>query len=325
MDSKRIEISQKTIIFTALFLLFLWLMFAIRTVLLAIFIALIIMSALNPLVKFLEKRRIPRNISIVLIFVLIFLLVGSLLAAVIPATVNQTKSLFLQFPQIIEQLGIHSINQQVLSDQLGSIPGNIAKLVINAFSNLVAVFTLFVVSYYLLLERANLHHYLISFLGNDALEKKTENLINKLEERIGGWVSGQLTLMLIIGTLTYIGLTILNISYALPLAVIAGLFEIIPNIGPTISALPAVLIATSVSPVSALITIALYFLIQQFENTIIVPKVMQKAVGVKPLTTIFSLMIGIQLAGVLGAILAVPGYLMLKIGLEEFFGFADNS
>jgi predicted PurR-regulated permease PerM len=225
-----------------------------------------------------------------------------------------------QIPRTVENLGISSIDQQVISDQLGSIPGNIAKVLINAFSNIIGVVTLLVVTYYLLAERAHLHQYLIVFFGNRQLEKRIERFIDKLEHQIGGWIRGQLALMFIIGILTYVGLLLLKVNYALPLAIIAGLFEIIPNIGPTISMIPAVLIAATISPITALATLALYFLIQQFENNIIVPKVMQKAIGVRPLTTIVSLMIGLKLAGVLGAILAIPSYLVIRVVLEELYG-----
>lgn len=317
MSKHSVEISYKTIIFTLLLLLAIWFLYTIRSVLLTLFIAVIIMSALNPVVKKMEKFKIPRNLSIILLFIAIIILFAGLVAAIIPASVSQTKSLINQIPLIIRHLGLPALDQQVLNNQLSSLPGNIAKFIVNAFSNIVSLFTLFVIAYYLLAERSHLHKHLVAFLGNDALEKKVEIVINELEYRIGGWVRGQITLMLIIGIFTYLGLTLLNVNYALPLALIAGLFEIVPNIGPTLAAVPAILIATSTTPLTALATLLFYFLLQQIENTVIVPKVMQKAVGVKPLTTILSLMIGLKLAGFSGIILAIPGFLMLKIILEQ--------
>lgn len=319
MQSTRVEISYRTIVFTTIFLFFLWFLYSIKSVLLALFIALILMSALNPIVKVLEKKRIPRPLASLLLLILVMLMFAGLIASIIPAVIEQTRSLLTQFPEAMARLGIVSIDQQIISDQLGSIPGNIAKLVINAFSNLIAIFTLLVVTYYLLAERAHLHQYLVIFFSDHKKEEKIEQLINKFEHQIGGWIRGQLSLMLIIGILTYIGLSLLNVNYALPLAIIAGLFEIVPNIGPTISMIPAVLMASAISPVIALATIALYFLIQQFENNIIVPKIMQKAIGVRPLTTIVVLMIGITIAGVLGAILAIPSYLVIRIILQEIY------
>ena len=317
MQTHRIEVSYKTIVFAVIFLLSLWLVYQIRSVIVALFIALILMSALNPLIRKMEKLRIPRAVAIIVTFVLIILIVTGIVASVVPPFIDQTRSLVNQIPAIMDRLQGLPIDQQVIGNQFGSVPGNITRFVIGTFSNLVALVTLFVLTFYLLAERGNLHRYLSVFFDSSKTESKAEEFINQLEVEIGGWVRGQLTLMIIIGTMTYVGLRILGISFALPLAIFAGLLEMIPNIGPVVSAIPAVLIALTVSPVTALATAALYFLIQQFENSVIVPKVMQKATGVKPLVTIVCLMIGLKLAGILGAILAIPGYLIMKIVIGQ--------
>ncbi len=111
----------------------------------------------------------------------------------------------------------------------------------------------------------------------------------------------------------------MGIDIAIPLAIIAGLLEIIPNIGPTLSAVPAVLIGLSISPFMAVSTAALYFLVQFLENNLLVPNVMKKATGVNPIVSIVSLMIGFKLAGPLGAVLSIPTVLIIQtIGLEFF-------
>jgi len=133
-----------------------------------------------------------------------------------------------------------------------------------------------------------------------------ESLAHKVEVKTGAWVRGQIVLMFLVGFTTYIGLTILGVEFALPLAVIAGLLELIPTIGPIVSAIPAAIIAFTQGPLLGLGVIALYILIQQLENNILVPKVMEKAVGLSPLITIFSLLVGAALFGILGAVLAVP-------------------
>ena len=130
--------------------------------------------------------------------------------------------------------------------------------------------------------------------------------------------------MSIIGVLIYIGLRLLGIPYALPLAIFAGILEAVPNIGPVISAIPGVVIALTISPVMGLAAAALYFLVQQLENSVVVPKVMQKATGVNPLITILSLAIGFQLAGPLGAILAVPIVIVVHVFATEFL-FSKSS
>lgn len=318
MQTNRVEISYRTIASITLFIILLWFLYAIRSVLVALFIATILMFALNPLVSYLEKKHIPRGLASILLLIFVLLIFSGMVASIIPAVIEQSKNLIIQIPLAIKQIGLPSIEQRVLSDQLGSIPGNIARIVISAFSNIVALFTLLVVTYYLLSERKYLHRYLVAFFKDANLEKRVEEFIDKLEHQIGGWVRGQVTLMLIIGVLTYIGLLLIGVSYALPLAIIAGILEIIPNIGPTLAMIPAVLVTLSI-PVTTLATIALYFLIQQFENSIVVPKVMQRAIGIRPLVTITLLMVGFKLAGGMGAILAIPAYLTLKVIFEEFF------
>jgi len=125
--------------------------------------------------------------------------------------------------------------------------------------------------------------------------------------------------MIIIGVLTYIGLTLLNIKYALALSLIAGLLEIVPVLGPVLSSIPAIIIGLSDSMFSGLAVIALYFVIQQAENQIIVPYVMKKAVGLNPIIILSALIIGGRVGGVLGILLAIPITLFVESVLIEYF------
>ena len=123
---------------------------------------------------------------------------------------------------------------------------------------------------------------------------------------MGMWLRGQLFLSFIVGLLVYIGLLILGVKYALVLALIAAILEIIPFIGPTIAAIPAILVGLTDSWIKALVVVILYFVVQQLENHIIVPKVMQKAVGLNPIVVIIVIMVGAKLGGIVGALIAVP-------------------
>ncbi len=124
--------------------------------------------------------------------------------------------------------------------------------------------------------------------------------------------------MAIIGLMTYLGLQLLGIPYALPLAVIAGLLEAVPNLGPTIAAIPAILIGLTVSPYVGLGALILSIVIQQLENNLIVPKIMESATGTEPLVTILVLLVGFTLGGVTGAILSMPIYLTIKTVIKAF-------
>lgn len=302
----KVEISHKTVIFTAIFLLFLWLLFEIREIIFLVYIAFILMSAFKPWADFLEKFHIPRVFSVLFIYLLIFGLLTLGTSSVIPPLVSQTIHLGESLPEYLKSLlPFVQIDYQVLTAQIAPIGENLLKVTIGVFSNVITVFSLIIISFYLLIERKYLLTHLSSFLiENEA--KKWVVIISKVEERLGSWVRGQLMLGITIGIFTSIGLTILGLPYVLSLSIFAGLLEIVPIIGPIISAIPAILVAFISSPLLALATAAVYFIIQQVEANLVVPMVMKRAVGLPPLITIITLMIGAKIAGIGGALLSIP-------------------
>lgn len=317
---RTIEISHRTIIFTLAFLLGLWILWNIKTVLLVLFVTFLIATALKPPVERLAKIKVPRAVSILLIYVVFFGGIISVFASVIPPLVDQTSGLVERLPGYLTQLGIHGINQEMISGQLadiGRFPVDLLRFITNVFSNIVAVLAVLVLAFYLLLERSSIEKKFVILFGDDA--PRARNFLAKLEARLGRWVRGELILMTIIAVVTYIGLRLLGIQFALPLALLAGLLEIVPNVGPLVAAIPAILVGFTVSPILGVSTAALYFLIQQVENSVIVPKVMQASVGLSPLVTLVALGVGAELGGIMGAILAVPILLVIQVILEEFF------
>ena len=125
--------------------------------------------------------------------------------------------------------------------------------------------------------------------------------------------------MLAIGLGTYIGLLLIGIPFAIPLAILAGIFEIIPFLGPIISAIPAILIGFGISPLIGLAVLAMAFLVHQLEGYVLVPKIMEKSTGVSPLVILIAITIGAKLAGIMGVIISVPFVITLKVFLEEYF------
>jgi len=318
---QKIEISHRTIVFTVFFLAFLWLLIQIRQIILALFVATILMAALNPLVDKLEKLKLPRVLAALLIFIFIIGGFGVTLGLIISPLVEQTALLVNKLPANVPYFPILGLDGSALLGQfveVGRIPANLVRLAFGFFSNLVGIFAIFVITFYLLLERKNLDKYLVMLFG-EGEEAKAKIVIDKIEEKLGGWVRGQIILMLVVGILDFIGLKLLGIEFALPIAILGGLLEIVPNIGPTVATVPAVLAGLTVSLPHAAAAAGWYFLVQQAENTIIVPKVMQKATGVYPLVTILALAAGFKLGGVAGAILAVPLVLALQVILAEVF------
>lgn len=282
------------------------------------------MSAFKPLVDYLERVHIPRVFSILVIYILIISFIGFAASSLLPPLITQTIHLGERMPDyIIRVLPFVQFDSQVLTQQIAPLGQNLISVTIGLFSNIIALFTLFVISFYFLIERKNLETQLANFMGEEG-SKRLVNILTKIEERLGAWVRGQLLLALTIGLSTFIGLSLLGIPYTLALSILAGILEIIPIIGPIISAIPAILIALTISPFLALVTIALYFIIQQAEAHLIVPLVMQKAIGIPPVVTIIALLVGAKLSGIGGALLAIPVVVTLETIISEYLKLKES-
>lgn len=313
---RKIDISHKTVIFIAVFILAIWIIYLIRDLLIILFVSVILMSALSPLVGLLTRIKVPKSLSIAIVYLLIIAVVSSLLAIVLPPLVDETRRLLLTIPPYLDQfLDKIAIDKSILQSQLSSISGSAFSITLSIFDNLLAIIFLLVLTFYLLLERESLEDRLATlFVGREEMVRK---LLVQIEEKLGSWLRGQLFLSLVIGLLTYIGLLILGVPYALPLAVVAGVLEVVPVIGPIISAIPSVLIALTISPVLSIGVAVMYFAIQQLENHLIVPQVMKRAVGLNPLMVILAIAIGGRLLGIAGALLAVPLAVVIQIIAAE--------
>lgn len=308
----KVEISHKTIVFTLILLASIWFILQIGDLLLLLFLSFILMAGLRPLVDWLEKRRVPRIIAILLMYVLVFGFVGVAIASLIPALGTQSTSFVKELPLFINRtFPAFSIDFQSIVGQVAPVGENLLKFTVNLFSNIIATLTLLTFTFYFLLERKHLQDMLSGLLGLD-LGDHVFGIMTRLEKRLSAWVLGQLMLMVFIGGIVYIGLFFLGIEFAIPLAVLAGIFEIVPTIGPILSAVPAILVAFAHSPVLALSVLALYVIVQQIENNILVPLVMKRSVGLSPVLTILALMIGGRFGGIAGAILSVPILLTIQ-------------
>lgn len=320
----KIEISYKTIIFAVLFLIALWLLLEIKDILFLVFVSFILMSALRPLVEGLIRRRIPKTLSVIIVYFIFIIVIGFIGSAIIPPLVTQSAHLSESLPEYLSTVvPFVKVDQQTIVGQIAPIGQNLLKVTLGIFGDVITLVTIFVISFYLIIERKNLDIHLSGLMGEIAA-RRLLIVIRKIEERLGAWVRGEMALMITIGCATFIGLTILGLPYVLPLAIIAGILEIVPTIGPIISAIPAVIIALTVSPIYALITVAVYFVIQQLENQLVVPFVMKKVVGVPPLVTLLSLLIGAKLAGITGAILAIPIVVTIETIISEYLAHSQK-
>lgn len=319
---RKIEISHKTVIFTVLFLLGLWVLYYLRNIILQLFVAFLLMTILEPVVKFFGKIKIPRVLAIIITYFLVLGVFGGAIALIAPALAQQTTNFINALPGYLSNININTSDGNLVTEflnQLGGISGKLLNFTVSVFSNIFSVVTVLVFTFYLLLTHDNFQNQIELWFG-EGRGKKLSDLFIKIEQRLGKWAGGQLFLMLIVGSGVYVGLLLLKIPYALPLALLAGLLEIVPNLGPILATIPAVLIGFGISPFTGLGAIAVAFLVNQLENYILIPKIMQKSAGISPLLVLVSIAVGAKLMGVIGVVIAVPTVITLQVLLSEYLG-----
>ncbi len=314
-----VKISLSTIVWTIGIVLGVYFLFRIQQILLTLFLSVIIMSALHPGVRWMQhKLKLPRIVAILIIYISILFLIGTAITLIVPPLVKELPN-FIQalslppLPNDLKELDMTLSGINSLVTRFGTSFSTIYGIVSSTFSSIFTFITMLVMAAYLLLERETLYLKISWFSRSPRHLRLAKELIDRVEVQLGGWVTGQLSLMLIIGVATYVGLILLSIPYALPLAFAAGFLEVLPNLGPTVAAVPAVIIAyLAFGPGMAVFVLLFYILVQQFENNLIVPKVMKDNADVNPLTTITLILIGLKLGSVVGALLSVPVYIVIR-------------
>lgn len=317
-----INITVLTVVKVILVFILFYLLFLIKNILAILFISLILASAVDPWVDWMQSKKIPRGIGIVFIYLVMFGVIIGVISLIIPPIVEQSNELIKNFPQIYEKIisGFsafkeYSIEHGILNEMnkyLGTASENLQGAVGGVFSTVsgivASIFTFFlvlVITFYMVVEENAIKKVVWSIVPEKD-QVYIMQLVNRMQKKIGLWLRGQLILSLIIFALTFIGLTILGVKYALILALVAGLTEFVPYLGPILASIPAIFLAFTQAPILAIFVAVLYYIIQLCENHIIVPKLMQKVVGLNPIISIAVLMIGFKIAGVVGAILSIP-------------------
>jgi predicted PurR-regulated permease PerM len=319
MKPQTIEITPKTVVFAVLFVLSLQLIWLLKDLVFSLLIAFIIVSALKPIVEFLVTKRIPRTIAAIIAYVLFLFGIGYIFGLIIPSLVSEVVHFSRMLPAILQSFSNNFPTLFPLNSLIQYVPNVTTQafdLVKGIFSNALFVISTLFFGFYMLVEENLIKKLLSRFLDEKKLNIIT-GIVEKTEKRMNAWFWGEITLMTVIGVMTFVGLNIIGMKYVLALSVLAGLLEVIPNIGPVTSLVPAFLIGISESYFMGFAMIALYFIIQQLENNVIVPMIMRRAVGLNPIVTLISLIIGGKLAGVLGILLAVPATLLLDTVLLE--------
>lgn len=334
-SEKIIQISAGTIIKAILIGIVFFAFYYLRDIALVVLLAIIIASAVEPGTQWFLRRRVPRILAVLLIyFSAVMFMVGAFYFLFLPL-LNQSATFLSTLPGYLGELQVwNPLQDSALFSSDSAVQGfsknfSLAQIVdqINTtvsslsnglfttastiFGGVLSLILVIVLSFYLSVESDGVTNFL-RIVTPAKNEKYVISLWKRSQHKIGLWMQGQVILAVIVAMLVFLGLTLLRVENALLLAVLAGIFEIIPIFGPILAAIPAVTLALVTDGMtSALLVIGLYIIIQQFENQLIYPLVVRKIVGVPPLVSILALIIGGKLAGFVGLLISVPIVTML--------------
>jgi len=315
----------------------------LKTVILPIILTGIVYYLLNPIVDFLERHKVGRLQSILLLYVLIIGIVAVLLTLVVPVIRQQIMDLVTNFPAYSEMIrvqfehlmGSNLINQiqesinfdpqemiRTVSEKastflnktwtgIGGFVGNVIEVVL-------AIVTVPFILFYLLKDGKKLPGFILGFVPTK-LRGETDRVMKEMNHQISSYIRGQIIVSFCIGALLFIGYIIIGLKYSLILAVIAAFTSVVPYLGPAIAITPALIVAAVTSPMMLLKMIIVWTVVQLIEGKFISPQVMGKTLKIHPITIIFVILTSGNLFGIVGVLLAVPGYAVLKVVVSHIY------
>jgi predicted PurR-regulated permease PerM len=325
-----------TIAMVALALVAAWALYLARQVLLLVYVSGLLAIGFGPLVRLIERqklvtvgsRRLPRWLAILVVYLAILAVLTVVLLTVLPTLISQARGFADYFPVLVERGQRYLIARGLLRERLsvgemvqqapigGDFVGTVLVTVWGFLGGVFGLVTILILTFYLLVESDSLFDTFVRlFPRNRRLQVRAASA--EIGAKVSAWLSGQLILAGVIGTTAALGLWLLGVPYFYVLAVIAAVGELIPYIGPLLAAIPGIAVAFTVSGQLAIVATVFYFLQQQFENYVVVPKVMQHQLGLSAVTIIVALLLGASILGVAGAILAVPTAAIVQVLFQE--------
>lgn len=312
-----------------------WVIFLARDALLIVYVSALFAIGVSPLVGAIERhrpaapRRLPRWAAILIIYVTILSILTAVAIAVIPPLVEQARDLWASLPTLSHRVQQWLIDRGMLSRELtvgeavqktpvggSDAVGAVIGAVWGVVGGIFGFITMLILTFYILVDAETIVSAFVRLFPRSR-RPRVEHACRRVTNKVSAWLGGQLLLAAIIGSTAAIGLWLLGVPYFYVLALIAAVGEMIPVVGPVLSAIPAVIVALTVRPSLALFVLVFFILQQQLENHILVPKIMSRQVGVSPVIVIVSLLIGGSLLGIVGAVLAVPTAAVLQVLYEE--------
>jgi predicted PurR-regulated permease PerM len=341
-DSRGFAGAAQLVAAAALGVVLVWTLYLAREVLLLIYVSVLLAIGFGPVVHAIEHQqvvpvgqRLPRWLAILVVYVVI---VGSLIIVgllVAPPLVEQARALWTALPQLIDrgqtllmQYGLldHRITLEEAirrAPASGDAVGTVATAATGVVTGIFALLTVLILTFYLLIESSSLFDGFARLFPR-ADRPRVREAAEKISTKVSAWLSGQLILAGTIGVSAAIGLYLLGVPYFYVLALVAGLGEMIPVVGPILSSIPAIIVGFSVTPQTGLFVLLFFLIQQQFENHLLVPKVMERQVGVSPVVVLVALLVGGSLLGIMGALLAVPSAAILQVVVQELLDERDR-
>ena len=327
----------KVLLTTAAVLGGLYLLWLIRGVILILFMAVFLAVALGPAVDFYQRRlRLKRVAAIALTYVNLLLVATVIGFLVIPPIVEQSAKFVQNVPEYVQTIGdnktIRDFDEKYditpkledeaakLPDRFGDAAGVLQSIVIAVVSAVFTIVTVLVLSFFLLLDGKQLFEWAIRELG-PVRGPRVREIANDVYRSVGGYVVGAVSISLIAGAATYIMLTILGVPFAVPLAVLAAFFSLIPLVGATIAGVIIAIVAALGGnfPTDAIAWSVFFIVYQQVENNLIQPQIFRRTVALHPLLVITALLVGASLLGIVGALLAIPIAGALQIIVKDWW------
>jgi predicted PurR-regulated permease PerM len=342
--------TQKSLILWTIWMIVLtgiivWCAFLVRDVLLIIYVSGLLAIGFSPIVRLIERqkvlpigtRRFPRWLAILVLYLAI---IGALVGVgfmVWPPLKQQSQQLWTALPEMTNRAQDFLIGKGLLSERLswqeavarapssggGEAVGTVVGAVAGVAGGLFGLFTILILTFYIMVEADALRTTMLRLFAPKARARVAAASAD-ITLKVSAWLGGQLLLGGIIGATSALGLWLLGVPFFYVLALISAIGELIPVVGPILAAIPAVAVAASVSFNKVLLVIVFFIIQQQFENHVLVPKVMERQVGVSPVTVIVALLIGGSLLGIVGAILAVPTAAILQVVFTEIVADRDR-
>lgn len=331
--STELTISVPTILKVVLTIIIVTVLYQIVEVLVVLFLAIVVASAVDPLIVWLKKWNIPRIGSATIIYVATFCFLAAFFYLLLPPLLDEASRFLTDFPKIQRNLLKSNISDALpfssfiaenlveLSKSgvslLKGIGGNFLSFSSQIFGGIASFILLIVISFYLSVQENGITRFLQAIVPL-RYEAYVIEVWDRARLKLGIWLRSMFVLMAIVGTLVYLSLVVIGIKFAFLLGVLSGLFELIPVVGPILAAVPAIILGLLQSPATGLMVLLVYIVVQQIENHIFVPLIMQKTIGLNPIVVVVALLVGGSLGGVLGLLVAVPAATVIVEIVEDF-------